>query len=121
MKVRSAAIGAVLILLLLTGCAKAETGAAGKESAAPASPAATVTSGLPAESASSGAAPSGSEAEPAPSGAADPKAAAPGSPTGAADPKEAGQVLDGILNQLDQLDQLYSEMDEVSDDDLNVN
>lgn len=117
MKVRSAAIGAVLILLLLAGCGKANTGVPGKESAAPV---ATVTGGIPAESASPEAISPDVDTGEVQSGAAD-SGAVSASPIGAADPKQAEQVLNGILNQLDKLDQLYSEMDEVSDDDLSVN
>lgn len=121
-KIRSV-ITAALILTLLAGCGAVNTGASGQVSSPASSPAVSVTGDTPAATVSPEAQPTGTAGEP--SAAAGGVTAVPddttAGPAATADPDETKQVLDGILDQLNQLDQLYSDMDEVSDDDLTLN
>lgn len=104
-----AVIAPILLLALLTGCATSNPAASGTVSP----PAAIRTD-------------SGTEASEAPGVTGTAPTAAGGGTTGAEQGKTASkedteQVLNDILNQLDQLDRLYSELDEVSEDDLELN
>lgn len=126
MKVRYI-VAAALMLSFLAGCGTVKSGASGQTDSPAVSTAVTATDNTPAAGASSEASPAGE-----PSAEAGGVTAIPGdatatpvatpvvTPVVTADPDETKEVLNGILDQLNQLDQLYSDMDEVSDSDLTL-
>lgn len=120
MKIRLIIISA-LMLVFLAGCANAKT-AASVPSVTPAPTAVpTGTAGAVTEEPDGTANPSAAPSPDSSDGAA--ATEAPDGDSGSSagtEVQEETQVLDGILDQLDQLDKLYSDLDEISDDDLNV-
>ncbi len=103
-------VAAALMLSLLAGCGTANSGVSGQTDSPAVSAAVSVTDGASVAG--------------EPSAAAGGVTAIPGDtaavPAATADPDETREVLNGILDQLNQLDQLYSDMDEVSDSDLTL-
>lgn len=107
-----AVIAPILLLALLTGCTTLNpTRSPAAGGTASPTPATLTDSGTP-TSASPG------EAITAPAETGGGVEVEPGK---TASRQDTEQVLNDILNQLDQLDRLYSELDEVSEDDLNLN